>query len=339
MRVVGQQAAPRRRPLGHRCPGVRGPRHPRPRHGRERPPGERDRRPQGRDPRHQAGIVWQRGHALARVVRQQIRQPVVRQQQRHPRPQHLGLESTGQLQGHQLQDRNRIRRRPGRNLRLKQEELRRAPAPRTIVDLFDPGIHPGRIGLQRPRGRLVLHLGRLQREAVEIKAPHQLVDLDRRRAEDFRQPPLRRAPQHHHLPQPVLRMGEAQGVVHILVGLPEDMRHVVVVAHDLHRGGDAPDGEILVVIHQRSRQDVIGQHRRDDAQGDQPRDDPDQPAKGGQHWGPVPLGLSLTAGGGSVPSRCADEGQQAGGADGESGISWLGSHGVPYGGTFGRQGA
>ena len=63
-------------------------------------------------------------------------------------------------------------------------------------------------------------------------------------------------------------MGEAEREIHILVRRPENMRHVVVVAHDLHRRADARQGVILGVINQRPRQDVIGQRKADQAQPD-----------------------------------------------------------------------
>ncbi len=78
-------------------------------------------------------------------------------------------------------------------------------------------------------------------------------------------------------------MGKAQREEHILVRRAEDVGHVVVVAHDLDRGGDAGHGEILGVIDQRAGQEPVGQQKQDHPERDRTRDQTDQPAKGGQH--------------------------------------------------------
>ena len=103
-----------------------------------------------RHPRHQAGIVGQGGHALARIVRQDVRQPLGRQQQRHPRPQHLGLQlsrtaAAPSASGSRCES-------AGAQAAISVENRKNSGAPRPrapALTSLDPGVHPGRIGLQR----------------------------------------------------------------------------------------------------------------------------------------------------------------------------------------------
>ena len=69
--------------------------------------------------------------------------------------------------------------------------------------------------------------------AVEVERAHQLVDPQRLGAEELAQPPLHGAAQQRHLPQPVLGMHVAEAEKGVVVGLRQDVRHRVAVAHDL----------------------------------------------------------------------------------------------------------
>jgi hypothetical protein len=98
MRVVRQKAAPRRRPARHRRPGVRRPGHPRIRHRRQTAPRANSHRPRpGTTPAPGLHNPAAR-RSPARIIRQDIGQPLRRQHQRQPRAQHLGLQGARQLQ-------------------------------------------------------------------------------------------------------------------------------------------------------------------------------------------------------------------------------------------------
>jgi hypothetical protein len=196
-----------------------------------------------------------------------------------------------QLQGHQLDHRHGIRRRPGRDGRIEQEHLRRAAPQGPLVDLGQPRIHPVGIGAQRRRRARILHRHRLLRQTIEVQPPDQRVDTHRALPEDLRQPPLHRAPHRYHLPQTVLRMGIAQPVEHIRVRDPEDMRHIGIVAHDLDRrlrpGRAFRDHHGPVVIRQGPAREPEHQRKPRHHQKDHPPGNPQQPLENPDHPRPV----------------------------------------------------
>ncbi|EKD61560.1 MAG: hypothetical protein ACD_54C00190G0002 [uncultured bacterium] len=154
----------------------------------------------GKLPRHQAGVVGQGSNTLAWIVGQNIGKSRGRQDQRHLRPQHLILHPRRQLHCHQLQDRDAVGRRPSRDLVGKKEEFWRATAACAQVHLGDPGVHPGRVGIQRQSCTFVLCCHRLLRQRVNVEPSDQFINLHRPRAENLGEPPLRGSPQHRHLP-------------------------------------------------------------------------------------------------------------------------------------------
>ncbi len=267
MRVVGQQRAAPGAARGRRRPRVRRTGKAALRHRRqEGVPGlwHGQSRPQ---PRRQRGVFRQRGDAVPGNVGQDVGQPrLVFERHRDARAQHFLGQVARQLQCHQLDDRDGIRRLPRGDGGVEDEELGRASAEAVGVDLGQAGVHAGGIGAQR-LGRLGrLRLDRLARQAVEVETAQQGVRLDRAAAEQFRQPALRGAAQRHHLPQPVLRMGVAQPEIGIGVAFGEDVRHGRVVAHDLDLGLGTLDGDDLVVVGQRAGGEVVDQPRADHGQ-------------------------------------------------------------------------
>ena len=240
---------------------------------------------------HQAGIIGQGGHGGAGIIGQNIGQPLGRQHQRQLRALHLAFQMRGQLQRHQLHDRQRVGGRPCGDLVGKEEKLRRPPATGAAVDLGNPRIHPGRIGRQRRRGLRVLHLDRALGEGVDVQPPQQLVNLGGAGAENLGQAALRGASQHGHLPEPVLRMNESQRIEGVRLGSGKDMRHIVVVAHDIDLLGDSGQGEILVIIGQRAAKDVIGQQNCHQTQTHKGGKGTQKPAEGEDHGAAVLDGI------------------------------------------------
>ncbi len=233
--------------------------------------------------RHEARVGRQGDHARPRHIGQEVRHPCVGQEQRGPGPQHLGLQVRRELKRHQLDERDAVGRAPDRDLVREEEELRRPPPAGVGIHLRDPGVDAAGIGLER-RARLgILRLDRALGEPVEVVAAHELVDLQRPLAEHFRQPPLRRAPHRDHLPEPVLRMGEAQREIDILVGLAEDMGHVGIVAHDLDRAREALDAEALVIVGQRARQEIVADQRGHEREHHEAGEDAQEPAEDDDH--------------------------------------------------------
>lgn len=178
MRIVRQQPPAADRPR-HRRPGVRRPAIPGSATGRTDL-----RRPASttQHPRHQRCVVRQSRNRPTRIVRQDVRQPPRRQQQRHPRPAAPVRQGARQLRAimlriaielpwpsRNLRPGNRKPARPG-PLPLFTSRSRRSPRPNR------PPAPPASRG-PAPH--------RLQRQPAVI-APHQLVHLHRRRAEDLR---------------------------------------------------------------------------------------------------------------------------------------------------------
>ena len=58
-------------------------------------------------------------------------------------------------------------------------------------------------------------------------------------------------------------MGIAEREIDVIVGLAEDMRHVVVVAHDLDRGFQPDHAPIGLVIRQRPGCEVVDEGERE----------------------------------------------------------------------------
>ena len=288
VRIIGQQGAARSRPVRGRRPGVRCAAHAGLRKGRQRRVGQPHRICTGLNARHKIGIVRQGGNARAGIVGKQVAHAGIGQQQRGAGPPHFRGQVGGELQRHQLEDRNRIRRLPHGDFRFEQEELGRAPAARTTVDLTDPGVHAIGIGLQRQFGLRILGLDRLQGQSVDVVAAQDLVNADGALAKGLGQAPLRGAAQLCHLPQTVLGMGKAQGEIDVFILGPEDMGHIGVVAHDLDRGRDAGKRKVFGVIGQRARQEIVAGQQTQKAQHHKAGEQPQEPAEGKDHGGSEP---------------------------------------------------
>ena len=80
-------------------------------------------------------------------------------------------------------------------------------------------------------------------------------------------------------------MGETEAEKDILIALPEDMRHIGIVAHDLDRGADARDLDRIIIVGQGPRGEPIDQHQNQDAQRDEKHRQSDKPAKHQCHRG------------------------------------------------------
>ena len=286
--IIGKQCAARCRPVRGGCPGVRCAAHIGLRKGGQRQIGQPHRICTGQNPRNKIGIVGQGGNAWTGIIGQQVAHAGIGQQQRGAGAPDFRCHMRGLLQGHQLEDGNRIRRLPDGDLGLEQEELGRAPAARAAVDLADPGIDATGIGRKRAFGRCVLCVGRFQSQPVDVVAAQDFVDADGALAENLGQAPLRGAAKLRHLPQTVLGMGKAQREVDIFIRGPEDMGHIGIVAHNLDRGRNAGKREVFGVIGQRARQEIIADDQAQKAQHDKAGEQPQEPAEGNDHGGPEP---------------------------------------------------
>ncbi|MPL79212.1 hypothetical protein SDC9_25087 [bioreactor metagenome] len=345
VRIVRQQRATGRRAARCGGDGIRGTGEVARREGRHPPFGIGHLQPGG-EAREKARVIGKCGDACTRHVRQDILHPVLAQH-RDARPQHLGLHLACGFGGQKLEDGDGIGGRPVGDIGLEQEELGRAAAKRALVHLFDPGVDAAGIGLERGFRLFVLRRHRFHRRAVKVEAPHQLVGLQRLGAEDFAQPALHGAAQHGHLPQPVLRMGKAEGEEHVGIGLAEDMRHVLGRAHDLDRGRDAGDAVARVVIGQRARGEIPSPEPGQDQHHERQRDKADHPAKQGEHRRARRLreGASVDGAGREVTKSGRTNDQRAfrarkrEQAHGEGGISGARGDGVPDGGASGGEGA
>ena len=67
-----------------------------------------------------------------------------------------------------------------------------------------------------------------------LQEPGDAIAWQRRRSEDFRQPPFTRAAPHFHLPHPVLRHDVALREKQIVGGLRVDVRHAPAVTNDAY---------------------------------------------------------------------------------------------------------
>ena len=285
MRIAGEQrraarrARPRHRPdVGRPAPPRLGER----REGRGRARGEVG--PVGRR-RQAVGSAegGQRQRALVGVVGVEIGDLLGREQREQARASRLEPRRRGQPQRHQLDQRQGIGGGPGREPVLaEQEELRRAAPERPRVHCPHPGVDARRIGLEKRPSLRRLEGERGARAPRQFERAHRQIDRGRLRAEQLREPPLRRPPRDLHLPEPVLRMRPAQREEGVGVRLGEDVGHGLRVAHDLDRGAHPLRRPGRVVVGRRSRSEVIGQaepaQRRRRARRQQPDHQPeDQP--------------------------------------------------------------
>ena len=233
----------------------------------------------------QRRVRWQR--RFANGARQVAR--TFRHRQRDARPRHLGRDLTRGARSHQLEDRQRVRGLPIGDVARQQEEFGRAASQGTLVHLLDPGIHAVGIGLQRGAGRLVLRLQRRLGVAPQPEAAGKVVGRIGAFPEHLGQAPLRCAAQHHHLEQPVLRMGESQREEGVVVGRGQDMGDVLGRADDLDPLLDPRQRQLRVIVGQRADGEIPGQHRRPHEADHQADGQPDQPAKQRKHEGRTSL--------------------------------------------------
>ena len=209
MRIVGQKGGPGGRAGRRRRPGVRRPRQARAGIGKERVARAGLGLRQARHIGKQGRIFGQFGHRVARRVGQDIGEPRgIVQRQRGARAQHLRFLVAGQLHCHHVHNGDGIGGPPRGDPGREQQQFRRAAAKRLLGDQFQPRIHTGGIGFQHRQRFGVLRAHRAAGMAVEVEPPHQLIKTQGSFAEQLRQPALRGAPQHQHLPQPILRMAK-----------------------------------------------------------------------------------------------------------------------------------
>ena len=178
----------------------------------------------------QAGQIHRRRGRLARIGRHQLPQLLGAQDLQQIQPRELVAPVAAQVQRHHQRPAHGIFRLPVAGPGAQQQELRRG-------SLSGPRMEDRNalaVGLQG-----FLH-GRRQRRilaprrAMNVESTHQLVQLQRGRAQSLRQPPLHQTAVELQLPATLLRMDKAQGPPDILRRLGADMRDFRVVAPDPH---------------------------------------------------------------------------------------------------------
>ncbi len=226
MQVVGQQRLARARMGAGYHPVVRA-------HALDQP-----RRRRGFDARHRRGqrrqlpiqrrIVGRAQRLLARIRRQQFVDARQRQRLRQPHAQHLAAPVGAQVPGHHRLPGQRIGRLPALRHRAQDRELGRQ---RALV-AGDAGIDAVGIGLQRGAGlRGAGGEGGLG-VAAYADGAQEAIGRERAGPEDLRQPARRDALVHLHLPQPVLRMDEAEAEIGVERIARLDARNRMAIAHD-----------------------------------------------------------------------------------------------------------
>ena len=173
----------------------------------------------------------------------------------------------------QPRDRERVRRAPRLRLELEPAQLERARRARRR-DLGEPRVHARRVGVERgarvARELLLLAVGR----GAEAERAGESIGVERARPDQLRQLPARAAPQHLHLPEPVLRVREAERAVRVDQVRRVDVRNAERVAHDVCARGQARHLELAlrararIAAHQRQHH---RRARRDDQRGDHRR--------------------------------------------------------------------
>ena len=123
---------------------------------------------------------------------------------------------------------------------------------------------------------------------MDVEPAHQLVDRQRAGSEDLREPALRRAPQHGHLPQPVLGMCKAEAEERVLVGFGEDVRNVRAVADDLDGSGDARNRKCLRAVRNRAQEEQVDARRNRQRERQQEESESCEQAKESGHECLVP---------------------------------------------------
>ena len=203
--------------------------------------------------------------------------------------QHLLRQMDRQLHSKQLEDGERIGGPPRCDRHVEERQFRRAAPERPLVDLDEPGVDPRGIGPQGFADVRILRVDGILREPVQIEPAEEPVEAKRPGAEHLRHPPLHRAPQQKHLPEPVLGVGVAESEVGVRVAFGEHVRHVGAVAHDLHLGGEPLHLEPGVVVGQRPRHEHVGPRRSDNRQNDQRNGNAEQPDENADHDFSIPF--------------------------------------------------
>ena len=140
-----------------------------------------------------------------------------------------------QLQSHQLNDRDRVRRSPRCHGRVKEQHFRRSAPQCLRIDLVKARVYPGGIGLKSGACLGVHSIHRLHRQRIDIEAAQQLVHVQSCATKDLTQPSLSSAAQSDHLPHTILGMGKTKAKINICVCRAKDMGHIGIVAHNLDR--------------------------------------------------------------------------------------------------------
>ena len=139
-----------------------------------------------------------------------------------------------ELQRHQLDGDDAVGRLPRLGPMPQQQELRRQPRLEQPGAARHEGVDAARVGLER---RACASGGSAAKRAlgvaVEVERAQEHVGGEGALAEDLRQAALAGAALQLHLPQPVLRVHEAERDVEVVDGLGEDVRHALAVAHHL----------------------------------------------------------------------------------------------------------
>jgi hypothetical protein len=133
----------------------------------------------------------------------------------------------------------------------------------------EKGVDAGGIGIeQAPRFGVEVLQVRF-RHAAHAQGAQEAIGIERRGAEDLGEAPGGDAAAHFHLPQPVLRMQEAEGEIRVGDRGGIDVWHVVAVAQYFHRRDESGQRDFALCLRQRLAQPGVGGADRDQRKSQQ----------------------------------------------------------------------
>ncbi len=238
-------------------------------------------------PGQRARHLDQGGRRILRIVRPDVGDLLVRQALGEPGAEQLVTVVDAEIQRHQPQPDQAVRRPPRLQIGVAEdEELRRqrsGPALEESIDAAGVGLQPG------DRRRLEVREARF-RQAVQAEGAHEAVARERSRAEDLGEPAGAETPAELHLPEPVLgvREAKAEGRIQQTRGL--DVRDREAVAHDGHRRPEPGHLDVAVEPGQRLPQPPVAAAQPGRDQHDEAGKRPAEPAQQAAHVSASPIG-------------------------------------------------
>jgi hypothetical protein len=218
-------------------------------------------------------VVDQRGRLVARVGRQQFVDTRHRQLQRQPHAQQFVAPVAAQVPGHHDRPGHAVLRRPRHGRHAEDQELRRPG----FQALRQEGVDAFGVGQHRVARRALRLRPLRRRRLTDLQRTQEAVAVQRAGAEGLGEPAAADALVRLELPEPVLRMHEAQRIGRVVFVRGADGGNAVGVALDAHLACQARRAQVAVGLRQHAPRIHRGSHQAGQQQHDDQAQPPAQP--------------------------------------------------------------